>query len=196
MNPFFDWSKMAPAKADKSGTVMLCCCIPRGMVHLTSTYDKAAYQAGETMRVTATIKNESKSNVKEMISRLNRFITVTDGHGNRKYFHDEVAKAKFPGVAPGETAVREMPLTLVSSAGPLIPSIKTALIEVAYRFDCECGIDWAPDIEAQIPIVIYQPSPVAFGLGAAFGGGPLPPAVQAALAAGGAGAGAGAMPHH
>lgn len=129
VNPFFDWSKMAPAKADKSGTVMLCCCIPRGMVHLTSTYDKAAFQAGEvgmpcrashtrlhcvvavhaftflvprasfhvavlavllqTMRVSATIKNESKSNVKEMISRLNRFITITDGHGNRKTFHDE-----------------------------------------------------------------------------------------------------------
>lgn len=200
VNPFFDWTRMAPQKVSKAGQVLLCCCIPRGTVTLNAVVDKAAYQSGETMRVSATIQNDSASNIDHMVSRLNRFITLSDGKGHTKRIHDDLCRAEFPGVGPKSSATREMPLTLSNSSGPLLPSIKSPHISIEYRFDCECDIPWAPDIEAQMPVVIYQPAPVTFGLAAAFGG-----AVPAGMAAfmpaspaGGygspVGAGAGAMP--
>lgn len=60
VNSFFDWSKMQPAHADKSGKVWLCCCVPRGMVSVSADFDKSAYAAGETAQIKAIINNESK----------------------------------------------------------------------------------------------------------------------------------------
>lgn len=64
VNPFFDWARMTPQRSSQQGTVMFLCCIPRGMVYLDAAFDKGAYAAGETAQISATIRNESKSNVK------------------------------------------------------------------------------------------------------------------------------------
>ena len=63
INSFFDWSKMQPAHAEKSGNVYLCCCIPRGRVTVVADFDKGAYAAGETAQIRAVINNESKRSV-------------------------------------------------------------------------------------------------------------------------------------
>lgn len=48
MNSFFDLNKLRPAHSENSGTVRLCCCIPRGKVTLTCDFDRAAYAGGDT----------------------------------------------------------------------------------------------------------------------------------------------------
>lgn len=60
VNPFFDWARLQPARAEKSGTVLVCCCVPRGNVTVLALVDKSAYAAGETVQINATVKNESK----------------------------------------------------------------------------------------------------------------------------------------
>ena len=51
VNPLFDWGKMQPAHASTTGRVLVCCCVPRGVVTLSCDFDKAAYAAGETVQV-------------------------------------------------------------------------------------------------------------------------------------------------
>lgn len=177
VNPFFDWSKMQPARASNSGQVLICCCIDKGKVTLTSTHDKAAYQAGETALCQAIINNESTVNITNMVAKLTRSIQMSDGKGAMKSWYDVMATATFQGVPEKSTATRDMPLRLSSSLGPLLPSIDSPHLKISYKFEAECSIPWAPDIEAHLPLVIYQPSPPVSGM-AAFTQA-LPPAVMA-----------------
>jgi Arrestin (or S-antigen), C-terminal domain len=168
---------MQPARASNSGQVLLCCCIPKGTVTLTSTHDKAAYQSGETALCQAIINNESTSNINRMVSKLTRTIQIMDGKGASRSWYDVMAVATFPGVPEKSTATRDMPLKLSSSSGPLLPSISSPFLNISYKFEAECDIPWAPDIEAHLPLVIYAPSPPVYGV-AAFAS-QLPPAVAA-----------------
>ena len=46
VNSLFDWNSMKPAFGQTLGQVRLLCCIPRGALHLSAVFDRAAYTAG------------------------------------------------------------------------------------------------------------------------------------------------------
>ena len=169
VNPLFDYSKMSPQKAAKTGNVLLCCCIPRGTVTLNTACDKAAYQAGETMRVTAQVQNASHSAVRRMVAKLKRAIALRDAAGHVLRMEDVLCQASFEGVAPQSAGERDMPLTLMAPAG-FLPSISTPHVTVSYWFTCEADIAYAFDIVCSMPVTIYTPAPAMSSFAAAFGG--------------------------
>ena len=82
---------------------------------LASAFSRRAAQ------VSANIKNDSKSNINKMNSKLVRCIVLSDGYGNRRTFNDKCAVASYEGVLAKTEATREMPLPLVNRDGPLLP---------------------------------------------------------------------------
>lgn len=101
INSFFDWSKMQPAHAERSGNVYLCCCIPRGRVTVVADFDKGAYAAGETAQIKAVINNESKSNVGKMSVKLQRYIDLRDHSGaHKRLVREAVAWRRLTPVVP------------------------------------------------------------------------------------------------
>ena len=70
VNSAFDWNAMKPAFGEKSGQVLLCCCVPRGEVTLSASFDRAAYTSGETAQIKAAINNQSEQDVKQMVVKL------------------------------------------------------------------------------------------------------------------------------
>lgn len=187
VNPYFDWAKLVPQAVLKKGEVYWCCCIPQGEITLDCKFDKAAYAAGETAQISAAIKNDSACNVSNMLVKLMRVITLVDDHGHHKYISDELARATYEGVAAKTASGRYLPLPLKSSAGGFISSIDSKFVKVRYQIEVECDIPMAFDIEAHLPIIVYQPAPAVVASPYAFAPG-------AVVMGGGAGAGAGAMP--
>jgi len=155
---------MRPVDAAVTGQVRLVCCIPRGELSLSAAFDKSAYAAGETAQVRAVIANESESDVKHMKIKLMRYITLVDGKGRRKEIVDVVASAAYPGVDKHTTRTQDMPLALSNAAGTLLPGTAGQRVQIKYRFDVECDLACAPDIEVCLPVCIYSPAPVVWGL--------------------------------
>jgi len=148
-----------PAFGKTEGTVCLCCCVPRGKVFLEAHFDKNAYVPGETAQIVANIKNESTSNLK-MAVKLMRFLTLkTNGWGGRQStWTDTVCQQHYDPVAPKtDSPQRVMPLQLQGQH--VVPSTNGNLISCTFRYDVECQIDWAPDIELHMPVTIYAPQP-------------------------------------
>lgn len=168
VNSAFDWSKMQPAHGENGGEVKLCCCIPRGRVSLIADFDKAAYASGETAQIKAQIFNQSKEDVKHMVVKLMRFIELTDSQGRKRHLTDTVASATYPGVPKEQPrpVVRDLPLPLRNESGHLLPGTRSRKLTISYRFDVECDLFCAPDIEVHLPVVIYQPAPAVWGLAA------------------------------
>ena len=160
---------MSPQKAAKTGNVLLCCCIPRGTVTLNTACDKVAYQAGETMNVTANIQNDSTVAVRAMVSKLQRIIVLRDGSGHSHRIVDTMCTARFEGVPAKSAAVRDMPLLLMSATG-FLPSINSPHLSISYTFSCVCDVPWAWDIVTDTPVLVYQPAPTVSTFAAAFGG--------------------------
>lgn len=140
VNPFFDWSRMQPTRASNSGQVIVCCCFNKGSVTLTTTHDKAAYQAGETALCQAVVQNNSTVNITNMVAKLTRSILMSDGKGANRSWYDVMATAVFAGVPEKSTQTRDMPLKLLSSAGPLLPSINSPFLKISYKFEAECSV--------------------------------------------------------
>ena len=166
VNPAFDWNTMRPATGAKTGQVMMCCCIPRGAVTLNASFDRSAYMAGEVAQIRAGIKNESEQDVKAMRVKLMRFITLRSSSGQVHTQTDTMCHAAYPGVEHHSEAMRDLPLSLVTNAGAILPGTKARLVDISYRFDVECDLACAPDIEVQVPVVIFAPQPPAWGLAA------------------------------
>ena len=100
---------MKPAFGQNQGQVRLCCCIPRGEVKLSASFDRAAYMAGETAQIKAAIVNDSEQDVAHMVVKLMRFITLRDQAGHQKHITDTVCQATYPGVAAKSQATRDLP---------------------------------------------------------------------------------------
>lgn len=177
VNAAFDWNKMQPQKASTAGAVVVCCCLNKGNVVLNTSYDKAAYQAGETMHVTANIQNDSTVAVRAMVSKLQRIIMLRDGSGHSHRIVDTMCTARFEGVPAKSAAVRDMPLQLMSATG-FLPSINSPHLTISYTFSCVCDVPWAFDIVTDTPVLVYQPAPTVSTFAAAFGG-QVPPAAVA-----------------
>ena len=196
VNSAFDWSAMRPQVGERTGTVLLMCCIPRGTVTLKAAFDRAAYAAGETAHIKAEINNASEQDVKQMVvcvlrevgvgvlvhhgraaaasvllsplalssslarppfplprRKLMRFITLRDQAGHSKSLVDTVCTARYPGVGMKSSAMRDLPLPLFSGSNSLLPGTKARTVEISYRFDVECDLSCAPDIEVHLPMV-------------------------------------------
>lgn len=147
VNSAFDWQHMKPAFGEKSGQVLLLCCIPRGNVRLQAAFDRAAYAAGETAQIKASIKNDAEQNISAMKVKLMRFITLRSNQGQQHSIVDTVCQATYPGVERMSEATRDLPLPLFSPGGAIMPGTKARLVDISYRFDVECGLTCAPDIE-------------------------------------------------
>lgn len=127
--------------------------------------------AGETAQISATINNESACDVANMLVKLMRFITLVDSHGHRKTMSDCLATASYEGVKAKSSAARHLPLPLRGPGGKnFLSSIKSDHIEIKYQIEVECSIVMAFDIEAHLPVIIYEPAPAVYGLQAAMGG--------------------------
>lgn len=181
VNPFFDWSKMVPAMASGTRDVRVCCFFDKGPCSVSAVMNKAAFQSGETVLVTATFKNDSTVELRTVQSRLYRHVTVSDGRGHQRRFTDIVCEAHFQGVPPQSTCIREMPLRLVSGHGPLQASINSQLLSIRYSFDIVGSIAWASDLDIALPVVIYEPSPATYGVQAMMPLHSLPPQVVTLL---------------
>ena len=163
VNQFFDWSKMQPLRAEASGEVRLCCCIPRGAVTLSCDFDKSAYAAGETVQVRARIRNDSKENVKAMKVKLVRFISLRDNAGQSHEISDVVARATYPGVEKLSAAERDLPLPLRNDNGALLPGTSGRKFGCRYEFAVDCDLFCAPDIRVAMRPNIYSPAPATWG---------------------------------
>jgi Arrestin (or S-antigen), C-terminal domain len=86
---------------------MVCCCFHKGDITLSTSYDKAAYQAGEVIRVSATINNDSTSDVRKMVSKMRRVITLRDGSGASHRIVDTICSSSFEGVTAKSTVQRD-----------------------------------------------------------------------------------------
>jgi hypothetical protein len=101
-----------------------------------------------------------------VIVKVMRFIELTDDKGSRTTLTDTVLQSTYPGVPAGTNATRDLPITFRGKSGDLLPSSRSRRVAVSYRFDVECSIAWAPDIEAHLPVTLYQPAPPVWGLAA------------------------------
>jgi len=166
VNSAFDWNAMKPAFGEKSGQVLFCCCVPRGLVSLSASFDRAAYSSGETAHIKAAINNQSEQDVKHMVVKLMRFINLRDKNGYTKQLSDVVFKANYPGVGKMSQATRDLPLPLLSNNSNIMPGTKAKIVQISYRFDVECDLFCAPDIEVHLPMIIFAPKPATWGLAA------------------------------
>lgn len=172
VNPYFDWATLQPQAVTKKGEVYWCCCFPQGEVTLDCRFDRGAYAGGETAQIAARIKNDSACDVAHMKVKLMRFITLSDGKGHTHRYTDCLAESKYDGVVKKSEAGRHLPLPLKMSGGQgFLSSIKTRNVEVRYQIEVECDISMAFDIEAHLPVTIYQPAPAVNPVMAMFPGG-------------------------
>jgi len=161
VNAMLEASRLAPQHAETVGKVNLCCCVNRGQVALAADFDKGAYAAGETARVHAIIKNDSKENVQRMEVKLVRSISLRSMNRTQD-ISDVVAKAKYPGVDKGTSATRDMALPFRD----LLPTVNGRRVVVSYALVCECDVCCAPNISVRLTPAIYEPSPHVWGLAA------------------------------
>ena len=143
VNPAFNWATMNPAVGEKHGQVLFCCCFPQGEVLLTAAFDRAAYMAGETAQIKASIRNDSEQDVKKMSVKLVRTISMRSNGGARKIFSDVMCRQNYPGVAKKSAAARDMPLPLFSNNGNLLPGTRGQLVEISYNFQVGCDLSCA-----------------------------------------------------
>jgi len=153
--------ELKPSSDETTQTVMLCCCIPRGECELKAVFDKNAYAPGECAQCFAKIDNRSSSDVGNMKVKLMRTITLKGKHGASTRIVDTVLEAQYEGVPSETSADRPMPLQL---APEMQPSTKGQLVKCAYHFDVECDISMAPDIELHMPMILYAPPPMVWGI--------------------------------
>lgn len=140
VQPAFDWVKSQPQYAEKVGSVLLCCCIPRGQVLLKSSFDRAAYTAGETAGIRASIKNDSEQDVRKMDVKLVRTISMKGNRGERKTFSDTMCSRSYEGVALHQEGNRDLPLPLCTNQGPLLPGTRGNLVDISYQFVVGCDL--------------------------------------------------------
>eukprot|EP01029_Cantina_marsupialis_P015654 TRINITY_DN3436_c0_g4_i1.p1 TRINITY_DN3436_c0_g4~~TRINITY_DN3436_c0_g4_i1.p1 ORF type:complete len:385 (-),score=116.18 TRINITY_DN3436_c0_g4_i1:207-1361(-) len=150
-----------PAFGEKTAQVRLCCVIPRGQVTLKAWFDKNAYTTGETAEIKAEIKNDSATDIKHMVVKLMRFITFEDKHGHRHVMTDTVHQEEYKGVDSGKHKTRDLPL---SFKGDFVPTTNGKFVHCNYRFDVECDIPYAPDIEVHMPVRLYLQPPQVWGI--------------------------------
>lgn len=162
----FDWSKMQPAQQSRKGDVKYCCCINKGPVTLSASFDRAAFTSGETAGIQAVIKNDSTKPIQNMNVRLRRTIILRDSSTSTS-MSDVVCSARYDGVSPMNSATRDLPLKLVSNGGPMLPTVQGKIVEVKYSFEVECDLPCAPDIGVSLPMVIFNPVPQVWGMQAA-----------------------------
>jgi len=93
--------------------------------------------------------------------KLMRTITLKGKHGASTRIVDTVLEAQYEGVPSETSADRLMPLQL---APEMQPSTKGQLVKCAYHFDVECDISMAPDIELHMPMILYAPPPMVWGI--------------------------------
>lgn len=140
VNPAFNWTTMQPQMGQKHGQVLFCCCFPQGEVFLNAAFDRAAYMAGETAHIKASIRNDSEQDVQKMSVRLVRNITLKSSSGSRKQFSDVMCRQNYPGVARKSQAGRDMPLPLYSTNGNLLPGTRGQLVDISYTFQVGCDL--------------------------------------------------------
>ena len=161
VNALLEAGRLAPQHAETVGKVNVCCCIDRGQVALAADFDKGAYAAGETARVHAVIKNDSKENVQKMEVKLVRNISLRSMNRSQD-ISDVVASANYPGVEKGTSAARDMALPFRD----LLPSVSGRRVIVTYSLVCECDVCCAPNILVRLTPAIYEPAPTVWGLAA------------------------------
>lgn len=152
---------MRPAFGEQTAEVMFLCCIPKGKCNLKAWFDKNAYHPGERADIKAEITNDSTSPFNHMVVKLMRFITLRDRTGHEKRLVDTVLQTNYPGVKPHEHTTRDLPLDF---KGDFQPSTAGQICKCMYRFDVECDIPYAPDIEVHMPVQLYATPPTVWGV--------------------------------
>jgi len=150
--------KIEPKHFMKEITVRTLCCIPRGPVKCEAFMNKNCYMAGETAQIHVKVENNSTVEVNHFNSKLIRHITLLDKHGHTREISDVVAMQKYPGTAPHSNKAQDIPLPLFGRHSRLIqPSTNSRVIKCKYYVMIELDIPWAPDLEIQVPVIIYAP---------------------------------------
>lgn len=174
-----------------SATVMLLCCIPRGLVTMRAMFERNFYTPGETANIVVDCKNDSKSDVQKLNMKLIQVTTLTSKHRTAHTDRRVVAETHYPGVPSGQKVENKlMPLPIPLSIGT---TTSGKHVQCHYELHVESAIDYAPDIELTIPVSIFYPMMQQPGLGY------NPPPQQqgyppSAVAPGGGGGGGGYAP--
>eukprot|EP00462_Mataza_sp_D1_P019661 CAMPEP_0175139210 /NCGR_PEP_ID=MMETSP0087-20121206/10774_1 /TAXON_ID=136419 /ORGANISM="Unknown Unknown, Strain D1" /LENGTH=440 /DNA_ID=CAMNT_0016422191 /DNA_START=24 /DNA_END=1346 /DNA_ORIENTATION=- len=143
-----------------SATVMLFCCIPRGVVHMRAMFDKNFYVPGETANLIVDCNNQSQSNVQRLNMKLLKVLTLTSKHRHSTTNHEVVAQTSYDGVNSGDKIEgRHCSLPIPVGIGT---STHGKHVHCRYELDVESAIDYAPDIKLRIPVSIFFPSAQSF----------------------------------
>eukprot|EP00750_Incisomonas_marina_P032273 INCI9081.1.p1 GENE.INCI9081.1~~INCI9081.1.p1 ORF type:complete len:342 (+),score=61.85 INCI9081.1:126-1151(+) len=146
---------VTPAVGENTANVMFCGCVNKGSVAMTATFDKNAYRPGEMVNVLLSTTNQSSVNVNRVKVKLMRRTRLRTKR-EAKTISEEIARSEFAGVPAGESR-EQQPLQLQI---PMVtPTSVANLVECVYRIDVECDLPMAPDIEIQLPVVIYASEP-------------------------------------
>jgi len=150
---------------EHTATVMFCCCVPKGDVHIKATFDKNAYRPGENAYIVVNVTNESESNVDEINAKLMRRL-IMRADGNQMNHTELMRQVTIPGVPAGET--REdmrvaLPITYENRRGDdydeVRPGVNSRMINCNYYIEVECSVPMAPDISLHLPVTIYAAAP-------------------------------------
>jgi sporulation-control protein spo0M len=134
---------IVPARASRTSSAMVCCCINKGQVTMDATFDKNAYTPGEQAQIVCQVNNQSTVDVQSINVKLMRK-TVLRASGQSQQDVDVVWQQSYPGVPKGSTLLgsetRHIPLMIPASVQP---GTLSQVVRCEYWVDVECDISWA-----------------------------------------------------
>jgi len=154
-------TEIQPTIVNKNANVKVCCCIDKGRIEMTASFDKNAYQPGETAFMMVAVNNQSDVDVRSMHCKLKRRIHLR-AYGYTFQKTEVLQDLQHQGVPAhevrsGDNSIRmELPLT-DSRWGMIQPGARGELVTCEYWLEVECDIPWAPDVVIHLPVTIYHP---------------------------------------
>jgi len=154
-------SEIQPTIVTKNTNVKVCCCIDKGGIQMTASFDKNCYQPGETSFMMIAVNNQSEVDVRTMHCKLKRKIRLR-AYGytfEKTEILQDLPHQGVPAntIRSGDNSVRmELPLT-DSRWGMIQPGANGQLVNCEYWLEVECDIPWAPDVVIHLPVTIYHP---------------------------------------
>jgi hypothetical protein len=161
-------ANIQPVSDQKVQSVMYCCCLNKGDATMKVHFDKNCYVPGETAQIVCEADNRSSEDFTAIRVKLMRRLTLR-AEGQTWSDVDVLFEEKYPGVPANTNATganaRSVPIRLLDRRdGILEPQTSSALVRCEYWVDVEFDIPMCPDIEIHLPITIYAPQPVHWGI--------------------------------
>lgn len=129
-----------------------CFCISRGTVAVTAQLDKAAYRAGEAVKLHLVLDNSSsKMALKDTRYSLMASLSIQSGTHKDK-LETLIQENAVPRVNAGEIADLDFTITLPHQS---LASCRTNSIKSSYNLSIAVKIPWYSDVLIDMPVTVY-----------------------------------------